>query len=157
MPVNMQMGKTPFFVLLVLLVAAPFWVVRALWVIRSVQAQGVFGFAGNGFAGDQVKEDYSVISFRTGGKEIWFNGIGNIPFRSGQPVLIRYQPDNPYDARVDIFAAIWGDTLVFSGIPVLMLLAAFLHPQVVPWGSRVRLTLRWPFLQILSPKKNLHG
>lgn len=138
-------------------IAGPFWVARAWWVMRSVPVEGVFEFAGNGFAGDQVKEDYSVISFRAGEKQIWCNGLGNIPFKSGQPVPVRYQPDDPYDARVDIFAAIWGDTLVYSGIPVFMLLVAFLHPKVVPWGSRLRLSWRQPFIRILSSKPTTNG
>ena len=153
----MEISKPLFFAALVVMVAGPFWAVRTLWVMRSVQVRGVFAFAGNGMAGDQVKADYSVISFRVGEKEIWFNGLGNIRYRRDQPVLIRYQPDNPYDARVDIFEGIWGDTLVYSGIPAFMLLVAFLHPSVVPWGSRVRLTVKRPFLRILPSKRIPHG
>ena len=153
----MAISKPIFFAALAILVAAPFWTVRALWVMRSEKTQGVYAFAGNGFAGDQVRLDYSIISFRAARMEIWFNGIGNLPYKSGQPVPVRYQPDNPYDARVDIFAAIWGDVLVYSGIPVAMLLAMFLHPNVVPWGSRLRLTRQKPYLQILSSKQPSDG
>lgn len=155
--IRMVISKTLFFTIVFALIVSPFWILKAIWVMRSVPVQGVFGFAGNGFAGDQVREDYSVISFRAGGREIWFNGLGNIRYKSGQPIPVRYQPDDPYDARIDLFPAIWGDTLVYSGIPVFMLLVAFLHPKVVPWGSRVRLTLRRPFLLISPPKPYPHG
>jgi len=153
----MYLSKPIFFILLVLLVAAPFWTARALWVMQSVKVKGVFGFTGNGFAGDQVRLDYSVISFPAEGKEIWFNGLGNLPYKPGAIVPVRYQPDDPYDARVDIFAGIWGDVLVYSGVPAFLLLVLFLHRKVVPWGSRVRLTFKRPFIQITSSKPSVHG
>lgn len=153
----MVISKPIFFAALVVVAGGPFWTVRALWVARSVRVQGVFAFAGMGFAGDQVREDYSVISFRAGAREIWFNGLGNLPYKRGQIIPVRYRPEDPYDARVDIFEAIWGDALVYSGIPIFMLLVAFLHPAVVPWGSRVRVTFKRPFLRILPPKRYPHG
>ncbi|HVS96660.1 MAG TPA: DUF3592 domain-containing protein [Puia sp.] len=151
----MYLRKSLFFALVAIAIAAPFWTVRSLWVIRSVKATGVFGFAGNGYAGDQVRQDYSVISFVAGNKEIWFNGLGNLGYKPGQCVPVRYQPDDPYDARVDIFAGIWGDVLVYSGILVFLLLILFLHSRVVPWGSRVRVMIRRPFLQIIPAKASI--
>jgi hypothetical protein len=174
----MLMRKSQFFGLLFLLIAMPFWVTRAIWVLRSRKVQGVMGFAGLGFAGDQVKEDYSVIGFpvlkRAGAASgaageggpccdtIWFNGLGNLSYKPGQAVPVRYQPKNVYDARVDIFVGIWGDTLVYSGIPVLMLLAVFLHRKVVPWGSKLRLLAKPPYIRVLPPvlpitKNGNHG
>jgi len=107
--------------------------------------------------GDQIRQDYSVVSFKVRGKEIWFNGLGNLSYKPGEIIPIRYQPDDPYDARVDIFAGIWGDALVNSGIPVFLLIVLFLHPEVVPWGSRVRLTVKRPFVQIFSSKLSANG
>jgi hypothetical protein len=148
----MQVSKTLFFAMVCVFVAGPFWLARVLWMMRSVPVEGVFGFAGNGFAGDQVREDYSVISFRVGDKEIWFNGLGNLNCKPGQRIPVRYRPDDPYDARVDIFEGIWGDVLVYSSIPVFLLIVLFLHRKVVPWGSRVRLSFMRPFVQIISSK-----
>jgi len=153
----MKFSKPLFFLLLALLVAGPWWIARFIWVMRSQRTQGIYQFAGNGFAGDQVKEDYSVISFKVGEKTIWFNGLGNLRFRPGQSILILYWKDNPYDARVANFEGIWGDTLVYSAIPILILLVMFLHRAVVPWGSVVRLTANRPFLQIISPKPFING
>ena len=153
----METSKHIFFAVLVIIVAGPWWAVRALWVMRSAKTQGIMEFVGNGSAGDQVKLDYSVISFKMGEKKIWFNGLGNLAYKPGHPIPIRYRPDNPYDARVDIFAGIWGDVLVYSGIPVFLLLIMFLHRKVVPWGSRVRLTGRRPFIQLISPKPFING
>jgi len=150
---NMIMSKPIFFAMLFAIVVAPFWLFKLGWVMRSKKAQGVMAFAGMGFAGDQIKEDYSVISFRVGEDRIWFNGLGNLPYKPGDKLGVRYQPGDVYDVRVDTFAGIWGDTLVYSGIPALILLVLFLHPLVVPWGSRIRLTARKPFIGVHSPEK----
>lgn len=149
----MQMSKPLFFAILVVMVAGPFWALRAIWVMRSKRAQGRFEFVGKGSADDQVRLDYSVISFYAGGKQIWFNGLGNLSLKPGTLVPIRYRPDDPYDARVDIFDGLWGDTLVYSGIPIFLLLVFFLHRKVVPWGSVVRLMFKKPFLEIITPSK----
>lgn len=133
---SIYFSKTPFFGLLILLIIIPFLIPKILWVARARRTVGTMAFKGQGFAGDQIKEDYSVICFQVDGDTIWFNGLGNISFRPGEPIPVRYQPSNPADARVDIFAGIWGDTLINAGIPVLMLLVLYIHPKVVPWGRR---------------------
>jgi hypothetical protein len=144
----MTFSKPIFFGIVFLLIVGPFWACRLVWVLRSRQAPGVYAFAGQGFAGDQIKEDYSEIRFWVGKDTFWVHGLGNLPVKPGEPIRVRYQPDDIYDARVDVFAGVWGDTLVYSGIPALMLLVLFVHPQVVPWGSRVRVITRKPFIQI---------
>lgn len=141
--------KTTFFFLLILLVITPFVASKFYWLARARRTHGIMAFKGQGFAGDQIKEDYSVICFQVDGDTIWFNGLGNIAFRPGEPIGVRYQPSNPADARVDIFAGIWGDTLINAGIPVLMLLALFVHPKVVPWGRKVKLTRKHPYIIII--------
>ncbi len=150
----MTISKPIFFAALFVFIVAPFWLLKLAWVTHSKKTRGVMAFAGAGSAGDQVKQDYSVIYFRVGSDTIWFNGLGNLRIRPGDIVGVRYQPDDIHDVRVDCFAGIWGDTLVYSGIPALILLAMFLHPLVVPWGSRVRLTAKKPFVWLHSPKKN---
>jgi len=143
------LGKIKFFGWVAFLVAAPFWVFRAVWLARSVRVMGVYSFAGMGEAGEQVRLDYSVCWFPVGKDTVWFNGLGNLPFRPGDAIPVRYQADDPGDARVDIFAAIWGDTVVNSGVPLFMLLAIFLHPKVVPWGRKVEVRWRRPHLRVV--------
>jgi hypothetical protein len=107
---------------------------------------GGYSFRGLGLAGDQVAQDYSICWFPLGKDTIWFNGAGNLPFQEGDRIPVRYQADDPYDARLDVFPAIWGDTLVYGGIPLFVLLVIFLHPKVVPWGRGVRIVRRRPFV-----------
>ena len=150
----MTMSKPLFFAALFFLIVVPIWLFKLVWVIHSKKTQGVVAFAGAGFVGDQVKRDYTVIFFGVGKDTIWFNGLGNLRKKPGDIVEVRYQAADLHDARVDIFVGIWGDTLVFSGIPALILLVMFLHPLVVPWGSRVRINGKKPFVWVLPKKKN---
>lgn len=108
------------------------------------------GFVGKSYTGTII-HSYSNIRFKVGNDTIWFNGNDNIFFKEGEVVPVRYQKDNPYDVRIDIFPSIWGDTLVYGGIPVVLLIALFLHPQVIPRGSRIRLSTKKPLLTLQNP------
>jgi hypothetical protein len=147
----MLLRKSTFFAILFLAVALPFWVTRVIWFLGSKPAIGTMQFKGMGSAGDQLPLSYSVISFRLGKDTIWFNGLGNLGLQSGDPIPIRYRPGNPANARVDIFAGIWGEPFVFSLAPLLVLIVMFVHRKVVPSGARVRLNLKKPFVQLVLP------
>jgi hypothetical protein len=67
-----------------------------------------------------------------------------------RPVPVRYQRDHPEEARIDVLSAIWGDTLVYGGIPVLILIVVFLDPKIIPLRSRVKLSVKKPFVKILA-------
>lgn len=142
----MRFTKLRFFLLMGLFFSGPFIGYKVWWLSHSRRALGCYSFNGLGFAGDQVSLDYSVCWFPLDKDTIWFNGAGNLSFREGDRIPVRYQPDHPWDARIDVFSAIWGDTLVYGGIPLFLLLTMYLHPKVVPRGRGVRVSLRRPFL-----------
>jgi hypothetical protein len=146
----MTMHKVPFFLLLLFIVTTPFWVSKVFWLLHSKRAEGWMAFEGKGEAGEQLPLTYSVIYFKCGKDTLWFNSMANPPLTKGERVPVRYQTDNPADARVDLFVGIWGDTLVYGGIPALMLIALFVHPEVVPWRSKVSLTWKRPFILLVN-------
>jgi len=145
----MLINRTTFFVTLFLALLIPLLGSKIIWLTHSEKTQGIVAFEGKGNAGDQIRLDYSVIWFRYKEDTIWFNGFGNLRLPPGTPIPIRYQAGNPTDAKVDIFPAIWGDTLVYGGIPLLMLICVFLHPDVVPRRSRLCLSYKRPFIRIV--------
>ena len=143
------MRKTPFFLALLFFTTTPFLAFRCLWILHSRKTEGYMAFKGRGEAGEQIPLLYTVIYFKYGKDTVWFNSQANPPLTPGERVPVRYQIDNPSDARLDLFVGIWGDTLVYSGIPALMLLVLFLHRAVIPWGSKVRLTWKKPFIKVI--------
>jgi hypothetical protein len=145
----MVLRRAIFFLLLFFLIVTPFLASKLWWLAHSRKASGVLFLEGKGEAGDQIPLNYTIIYFRVGKDTIWFNGLGNLHLPEGTRLPVRYQAGNPQDARVDIFEGTWGDTVVYAGIPVLMLIAAALHPDVVPRRKKVLLTLKKPYIRIV--------
>jgi len=145
----MVLHRAIFFLLLFFLIVTPFLASKLWWLAHSRKAEGVLFLKGKGEAGDQMPLDYTIIYFRVGKDTTWFNGLGNLHMPEDARLPVRYQAGNPQDARVDIFEGIWGDTVVYAGIPVLMLIVAALHPDVVPRRKKVLLTLKKPYVRIL--------
>jgi len=103
-----------------------------------------------GSAGEQIKLSYSFVYFTYGNQKIWFEGPGHMDLKEGTIVPIRYQVNDPADAKVDTFFGLWADTVVYCGEPFVMLIFIFLHRGIFPPGSRIRLMFKKPFLQIVK-------
>ena len=63
---------------------------------------------------------YPVVRFATPeGQYIEFqSGVGSQPpaYRIGDPVTVRYRPDDPYRARIDSFFQLWFLSVLFGGL-----------------------------------------
>ena len=145
----MTLNRLSFFFVLFIIIILPFFIHKFIWLVRSEKTTGTMGFVGKSQTG-QLVHRYSVISFKVGNTTVWFNGNDNIFFKAGEPVPVRYQRHHPQEARIDMFAPIWGDTLVYGGIPVLILIVVFLDPKIIPLRSKVKLSARKPFVKILA-------
>jgi hypothetical protein len=145
----MILRKHTFFLLLFVITFAPFLIYKLVWIAHSERTMGVMGFVGKSYTG-QIQHYYSVISFQANNDTIWFNGNDNIFFKEGELVPVRYQKHQPSEARVDIFPSMWGDTLVYGGIPVLILLVLYLHPHIFPRNTRFRFSSRKPFIHLIQ-------
>lgn len=145
----MIISRNKFFLVAAATLLLPMLVPKMIWLTHTRHSIGVMAFEGRGGAGDQIPLSYSVVYFKLGKDTIWFNGLGNLHLHPGDSIPIRFKTANPSDAKVDIFAGIWGDTLVYGGIPTLMLLVMFLHPTLVPRRSKLKLTMKKPFIWIV--------
>lgn len=146
----MILSRAKFFLIVFLIVVAPFAVYKIIWIAHSAKTTGIMGFVGHGYAGDQLQDKYSVIFFNVGKDEFWFNSNGNVIFKKGEVIPVRYKKNNPYDARVNTFIFVWGDTFIYAGVPVAMLIAVFFHPLVIPRRSKVMLKSRKPFIRLIA-------
>jgi hypothetical protein len=146
----MVIRQITLFVSIVVLYITPIVVPRIIWLNNSRKTTGVFSFEGMGSAGERIRLSYSFLYFKYGNQKIWFEGPGHMPLKEGSIVPIRYQINNPADAKVDTFYGLWADVTVYGGEPILILICIFLHRGVFPRGSRIRLMLKKPFLLIVK-------
>ncbi|HKH61669.1 MAG TPA: hypothetical protein VKA49_12600 [Flavitalea sp.] len=144
----MLVRRYTFFLTLFILLISPFLVRNLVWLAGSVKTTGTVSFIGRAFAG-QGMDFYSVVWFVAGKDTVWFNGKNSLLFTEGKQVPVRYQRTSPSDARLDIFLAIWGDTVIYGGLLEVVLLVVFFHPQIIPYQSKIRLLSRRPFIQIV--------
>lgn len=146
--VVMLLHRAAFFSFLFLILIIPVVGYKLLWLAGSIKTNGTMSFVGKTYAGQMVYT-YSVIWFKAGTDTVWFNGRNGILFEEGELVPVRYHEQNLADARLNVFLAIWGDTVIYGGIPVLILLVVFIHPMIIPYRSKVFVTSRKPFIRIV--------
>lgn len=105
------------------------------------------GFIGKTYTG-QIPHSYSVILFQVGNDSFWLRSTDNIIFNPDEKMPILYQPKNPFDAHTTVFADLWGDTLVYAGIPAMLVLIVCFHPYIVPYRNNIQLVRKKPFIKI---------
>ncbi|MFM2362906.1 MAG: hypothetical protein RLZZ316_1808 [Bacteroidota bacterium] len=103
-------------------------------------------FNGKTYTG-QLGHDYAVIKFVVGNQTFFVNGPDNITYEKGTAVPVRYTSTNPNDARLATFIGLWGDTLVFAGVPCLIILLIALHPGIVRYQSYLIVQRKRPFIK----------
>jgi hypothetical protein len=142
----MTLSRNSLFFICLLIVTAPFLIPKLIWLSNSEKATGTMRFVGKSYTG-QLIHFYSEISFPAAKDTFWFNSNDNTIFEIGENVPVRYQKDNPEDAKVNIFSNIWSDTVVFGSVPLIILLFIFFHPKGIPGRMKFRLYSRKPFFQ----------
>jgi hypothetical protein len=130
----MKIPRTIFFLCLATIVTAPFLINKLVWLSGTQKTMGAMSFDGKSYTG-QLGHDYAVIKFVVGSQTYFVNGPDNITYEKGTAVPVRYTLNNPNDARLATFIGLWGDTLVFAGVPCLIILLIALHPGIVPYRS----------------------
>lgn len=144
----MVIRRSVFFFILLILVTSPFVASKIVWLLRSQKTTGIASFRGKSYTGMYV-HDYTNIMFQANGDTVWYSSTDNLFFKPDEQVTVFYQPGNPKDARLNVFADLWGDTLVYGGIPALLLLVIFLHPKILPCRNKVQLLRRKPFVKVV--------
>ncbi|HEY8894570.1 MAG TPA: DUF3592 domain-containing protein, partial [Niastella sp.] len=122
---------------------------KAVWLLQSKKTTGVFAFESYGPALDQIRFPYSIIYFLHGKDTVWFKGPGHLQLKAGDKVPVRYLSATPTQAKLDTFKSIWIGTIIYGGIPLLVLLVICLHPEIVPYKAKIILTRKSPFVRLL--------
>jgi hypothetical protein len=149
----MVFRRSQFFLMLSILLLGAFYVPRLLWLNSSEKTTGLAWFMGHTLELHGDISQHLVILFKAGKDSVTFNGAGNVGFRVGDAVPVRYQKDNPSDARIDVAICIWGDIWVNSLLPEVVLLVLFITPDrfdpLIPWNARIRIGIK-PLIKIIA-------
>jgi hypothetical protein len=117
--------------------------------MQSRKINAIFAFESLGNALDQIRFPHSEFWFKDGDDTVWLKGPGSLHLKKGAVVPIRYIPGNEDKALPDTFRGIWLGTIIYGGIPLLILFVIFLQPEIIPFRSRVKLTGRQPFVYLV--------
>lgn len=145
----MVIRRNTFFLLLAVTYIVAVGSPKLIWFLRSEKTIGIFAFQGGGSALDQFPERSSFIYFYYGNDTVWFKSLPGLGLPERSPIPVRFQKNNPQDAKIDNFRSIWLPTIVYGALPFLVLIVAFFHPEIVPWRSRVVLIPRKPFIKVI--------
>lgn len=134
----MNLSRNSFFLLLFGIFIFPVLAYKMIWLVTTKKTTGTMYFTGHGNLGSVLGiSTYPVIRFIFGKDTILFNGNVNIPLKEGEVVPVRYQRNDPSDAKINTFVCIWGDSLAYCLGPFLILMVIFFHPDLIPKKSRV--------------------
>ncbi len=144
----MILNRVSFFFLLLEILVFPVLLYNITWLAVAEKATGVVRFDGKAYTG-QFVNNYSVVSFLNGKDTIWFNTTDGVLLKKGRRVPVYYMRKDPNNAKVGIFIEIWGPGIGYGAVPLLVLLLAFLHPNIVPRGVGFKLVTKKPFVEVV--------
>ncbi|MBS1608457.1 MAG: hypothetical protein JSS70_06810 [Bacteroidetes bacterium] len=144
----MIFSRTSIFLISLVVVITPFLLPKLIWLSNSEKAIGTMRFVGKSYTG-QLIHVYSEISFPAKNDTFWFNSNDNTVFNIGEKVPVRYQKNDPTDARVSIFSNIWSDTVIYGSGPVIILLLVFFHPKGISRSFRLRVSSNRPYIKVV--------
>lgn len=145
----MIIHRTKFFLALISIVVIPLVTYKCIWLMQSRRVNGIFAFEGQGNVLEQIRFPHSEIWFKDDHDTIWIKGPGGLKLKSGDHVKVRYHPGDPGNAKLDTFIGIWGGTVIYGGIVLLLLIAIAVHPEIIPYRSKVMLTGKRPFVRVV--------
>jgi hypothetical protein len=147
------LSRNLFFLLLFSIFVAPFIAYKISWLATSEQTTGIMWFTGHTLEDQGNITSHPVIKFKAGKDSLDFNNNVNIDWRPGELIAIRYQKNNPHDAKADTFVCIWGDTFVYILFPFLVLLVLFFIPNrfdpIIPKKSKIIIGKKY-FIRIIN-------
>jgi len=147
----MVLSRNQFFLIFSIIFLGPFLIQKIIWIAKSRETMGQMWFMGHTLEVQSIS-DHPVIRFRVGNDSIFFNSPVDHGYEKGESVPVRYQSNHPSDARVSNFIGLWGDTIVYALLPLLILVVLFFTPEkfnpIFPKKARVVLGIR-PLVKIV--------
>jgi hypothetical protein len=147
----MILKRNQFFLLALLLLLVIFFIPKIIWLLSAEKAIGEVMMTGHGNLGSALGlSTYQVVKFITVTDTIVFNGEIDLGLKTGSKVPVLYQKNDPAGAIINTFHTVWSKPIVYCMGPLLVLIAFYLMPDVIPKKSRIRVGGR-RMITILPP------
>ena len=148
---GMILSRSQFIVVLLLIFIGPLILYKVNWIGQARHSTGVMWYEGHTLDPQGITS-YPVILFEVNHQKFYFNGNLDIEIKEGQSVSLLYQERNPWDAKIDSFAALWLDTIVYMLLPLGIILVIALTPEklnpLIPRNCSIRLGIR-PIIKLI--------
>lgn len=139
----MILSRNQFFLLLFALSMGVCFGYRVVWFATAKRATGVMHFVGHTLELQGNISAHAVIRYKAGKDSAFFNAAMNEELKPGQHVPVLYHESDPEDAQVDAFIGLWGQSMIFTIFPILVLMILFVTPDrldpVIPQKCKVLL------------------
>ncbi len=136
----MILSRSTFFIILFFILVTPWFIPKTIWVLNSKKTIGIMEFVGHDNLGSVLgMSTYPVVQFKVGDSIFHFNGNMNLSLQKGQSVEVRFQRNDPGNARINSFGTIWGDTVAYGALPLLIYLVLLFSPGIIPWKSKIKI------------------
>ena len=147
----MLFSKNAFFTLLFFILLTPPLLPNIIWLLKSKKTTGTVEGIGQATGISLGSDTYAFVSFNTGKDTVYFEGK-NDGYEKGATVPVRYQKNNPQNAKVAAFWSLWGNTIAYCGVPLIFWCICFFAPDIVPKGSSVLVGSK-PFFKVVQAAK----
>ena len=145
----MIVKRYTFFIALLLLAVAPYFAARLFWILSAKETSGKIAFTGKDISA-QIPRSYSVVLFSVTGKDsVFFNSTDGEIWEENSIVSVLYQPSDPHNASINSFMGLWLDATIYGAIIFVIIAIIFLHPEIVPYRSNIKLQLRKPVISVV--------
>lgn len=145
----MLIRRYVFFILLLFIAIAPYFLVRLCWVASAKTTKGKVAYIGKDISA-QIPRSYSVVTFSSNGNDTLFiNSTDGEILETGQRISVLYQPANPKNASINTFMSLWLDAAVYGIVIFVIIAIIFLHPEIVPYQSNIKIQLKKPLISVV--------
>ncbi len=148
----MILSRNQFFLLLFLISVIPFYAFKINWLAQSELTNGRMWFRGYTLEPLGNISAHLVIKYKVGNDSLDFAATNDAEMNEEDIVSVRYQTNNPKDAKINSFKSIWLDSILYSIGPLLVVLILFLTPDkfdpLIPKKSKIIIRKK-PFIEIV--------
>lgn len=147
----MILSRNQFILVLLLVFVGPFILYRVNWIIHGEHTTGIMWFEGHSMEPQSISS-YPVIRFEVNHQNFYFSSNLDVELKEGQAVPMLYEKTNPWDAKIDSFATLWLDTVVYSLLPLGIILVIAVTPErfspLIPRNCSVKIGTR-PLIKLI--------